>query len=87
MVLHGPHVDMGAEVCMSRDRVLHAARSILDSVRAMASTSFDVLLLPRAVLSMWECAIGVLALFYCHALIGGENEDAVMYRSEIEVFA
>ena len=78
---------MGAEVCVSRDRALHAARSIMDSVRAMASTSFNVLLLPRAVLSMWECAIGVLALFYYHALIDGVDEDAAMYRSEIEVFA
>lgn len=87
IVLHGPHVDMGAEVCVSRDRALHAARSILDGVRAMASTSFNVLLLPRAVLSMWECAIGVLALFYYHALNNSEDEDAAMYRSEIEVFA
>lgn len=78
---------MGAEVCIARDRALRAARSILNGVRAMCATSFNVLLLPRAVLSMWEGAIGILALFYCHGLVHGEDDDAAMYRSEIEVFA
>lgn len=87
IVLHAPHVDMNAEVCLSRDRCLQAARSILDSVHALCATSFDVLLLPRPVMSMWECAVGVFSLFYCDTLIKARDDDAAMYKSEIDVFS
>jgi len=86
IVLHGPHVDMAAETSPSRDRCLQAARSILDSVHSLSATTFDPSLLPRTVTQMWELATAVLSLFFSTALVDGREEDAAMFRSEIEVF-
>jgi hypothetical protein len=86
IVLHGPHVDMAAEVCPSRDRCLQAARTILDSVHSLSATTFDPVLLPRTVTQVWEYATVVLSLFYSTALVDEREEDAAMFRSEVEVF-
>lgn len=86
IVLHGPHVDMAAEICPSRDRCLQAARTMLDSIHSLSATTFDPMLLPRTVTQMWECATGVLSLFYSTALVDEREEDAAMFRSEVEVF-
>ena len=77
---------MAADVCPSRDRCLQAARTILDSVHSLSATTFDPALLPRSVTQMWECATGVLLLFYSTALVDERKEDAAMFRSEVEVF-
>lgn len=86
IVLHAPHVDMQASICPSRDRALQASRAIVASVHALCATTFDILLLPHNVIWLWECSAGILGLFYCHALMQENEEDAAMFRSELEVF-
>jgi len=86
IVLHGPHLNMTAEVCPSRDRCLRAARAILDSVHSLAATTFDPTLLPKTVNAMWDPATCIFLLFYSAALIDGREEDAALFKSDIEVF-
>lgn len=69
----------------SRDRALQAARTILDSVHALSATTYDPTLLPTLVVPIWETAANVLSLSYCAALVKGDHDEAMMYRSEVEV--
>lgn len=86
IVLHGPHIDMDAAECVSRDRCIQAARNVLDSIYALSATTYDPALLPKMAIPLWVCATNILILFHCHALIRDDTDTAAMYASEVEVF-
>jgi len=84
-MLHEAHIDMGASHDASREKVLYAARSILDSIYTLMSKSLDVSLLPGYALSHWMSTGRILGRFYVRALELGHNEEAPVIRTEIEV--
>jgi hypothetical protein len=86
IVLHSPHANMFDEDDRASQRVLQAARLILDSVHSLCATSFDLLLLPRTVIAMWKSAAGVLLRFYCVARLHRKEDAASLYRSDVNVF-
>ncbi|KIL70734.1 hypothetical protein M378DRAFT_194984 [Amanita muscaria Koide BX008] len=63
IILHDPHANIQHLGCISAMKILRAARSILDLVYSVCSTSFDITLLEPFCLASWFCAGHVLARF------------------------
>ncbi len=84
-MLHEAHMDMGASHDASREKVLHAARSILDSIYTLMSKSLDVSLLPGYSLSHWMSTGRILGRFYIRALELSHFDEAKVIKTEIEV--
>ncbi|KAF8316769.1 hypothetical protein DL93DRAFT_2165898 [Clavulina sp. PMI_390] len=85
ILLHGPHIDIHATESVHRDKSVVAARALIDTIHALSATSFDPMLLPRSAIGMWACGANCLSLFWCKALVEGRDEEATMYKSEIDV--
>ncbi|KAF8316768.1 hypothetical protein DL93DRAFT_2095989 [Clavulina sp. PMI_390] len=85
ILLHGPHIDIRAAESTHRDKSLAAARALIDTIHELSATSFDPMLLPRPVIGFWTCGVNCMSLFWCHAIVEGRDEEAKMYKSEIDV--
>ncbi|KAF8337422.1 uncharacterized protein EI90DRAFT_3042924 [Cantharellus anzutake] len=87
IMLHEPRMDMGASHDDSREKVLHSARLILDSIYNLMRNSLDMSALPGYSLSHWMSTGRVLGRFYVRTLELGYGEEAVVIRTEIEVLS
>jgi hypothetical protein len=86
ILLHDPHADpyAAAPPCKSAEKLLIAARSILDLVYILCSTSFDVTLLDPVASFAWFLAARVFVRFIKARLDGRRWEEAVAMRGELE---
>ena len=66
IVLHEPYADMFRSDCLSRAKILKAARGVLDLAYGLSATSYDVSLLDHLPIVGHLCALDVLTF---HSII------------------
>ncbi|CCA69156.1 hypothetical protein PIIN_03056 [Serendipita indica DSM 11827] len=85
ILLHDPHADPAAPTCRSAEKLLIAARAILDLVSILCATSFDITLLDPVASFAWFLAARVFVRFLRARLDGRRHAEAVVLRKELEV--
>lgn len=85
ILLHDPHADPSSPFCKSSEKLLFAARQILDLVYILCSTSFDVTLLDPVASFAWFLAARVLVRFLKAKIEARKHAEAVGLRNELEV--
>ena len=85
ILLHDPHADPSALGCKSAEKLLVAARAILDLVYILCATSFDITLLDPVASFAWFLAARVFVRFIKARLDGRRQAEAVGLRNELEV--
>ncbi|EEB91139.1 hypothetical protein MPER_10549 [Moniliophthora perniciosa FA553] len=84
IILHDPHAEIRNVACVSAMRILSAARSILDLVHDICSTSYDVTLLDYFCSFCWFVAGRVLVRFLQAAVDAGDNHYIAELRAEVD---
>ncbi|KAL5535512.1 hypothetical protein ACEPAF_3606 [Sanghuangporus sanghuang] len=84
ILLHEPHVDLQRRGCISAQRILEAARAILDQLYAIWSTSFDLTLLENFCCFAFFMAGRVLTRFMRQAKESGNQIQGQAVRTELE---
>ncbi|KAG8864484.1 hypothetical protein FRB96_004987 [Tulasnella sp. 330] len=85
IVLHDPHADVNSPNCMSADRILAAARAILDSLYKLTATTFDLLLLDHACSFCWFVCATTLMRFLKAKILADDEAGVGKLSSEIQV--
>ncbi|KAG8765768.1 hypothetical protein FRC15_006764 [Serendipita sp. 397] len=85
ILLHDPHADPSAPECRSADKLLTAARAILDLVYILRATSFDITHLDPVASFAWFLAARVFVRLLRARLDGRRIAEAVALRAELEV--
>ena len=85
ILLHDPHADPSSPFCKSSEKLLFAARQILDLVYILCSTSFDITLLDPVASFAWFLAARVLVRFLKAKIEARKHAEAVGLRNELEV--
>jgi len=85
ILLHDPHADPSSPTCKSAEKLLNAARAILDLVYILCSTSFDITLLDPVASFAWFLAARVFVRFLKARLDGRRRAEAIGLRNELEV--
>ncbi|KDQ09247.1 hypothetical protein BOTBODRAFT_37155 [Botryobasidium botryosum FD-172 SS1] len=83
--LHEYHGDFGPEKCQSAGKLVTAARSILDLVHLVCTSSFSLHLLDPILPFYWFSAVKILAKLMKGKLIYGFIDDANAIMAEIDV--
>ncbi|KAG9013639.1 hypothetical protein FRB94_001744 [Tulasnella sp. JGI-2019a] len=85
ILLHDPHANIESPGCMSAERMLTAARAILDGVYKLAATSFDLLLLDHACSFGWFVCASTLMRFLKVKILAGDETEISKLGAEIQV--
>ncbi|KAG9039774.1 hypothetical protein FRB95_007201 [Tulasnella sp. JGI-2019a] len=85
ILLHDPHADVNSPNCMSAERILTAARAILDSLYNLTATSYDLLLLDHACSFCWFVCATALMRFLKAKILAGDEAETSKLSSEIQV--
>ncbi|KAG8851249.1 hypothetical protein FRB96_009452 [Tulasnella sp. 330] len=85
IILHDPHATIESPNCMSAERILTAARAILDDVYKLTATSFDLLLLDHACSFGWFVCATALMRFLRVKILAGDEAAATKLGAEIQV--
>ena len=85
ILLHDPHADPSSPTCKSAEKLLNAARAILDLVYILCATSFDITLLDPVASFAWFLAARVFVRFLKARLDGRRRAEAIGIRNELEV--
>ena len=85
ILLHDPHADPSSPTCKSAEKLLNAARAILDLVCILCATSFDITLLDPVASFAWFLAARVFVRFLKARLDGRRRAEAIGLRNELEV--
>lgn len=85
LLLHDPHYDPASPNCLSSDRILSAARSIVDLMYKLTSTSYDLLLLDHSCSFCWFVAAVALIRFLKTRILAGDEAEASRVTQEIQV--
>ncbi|KAG8810678.1 hypothetical protein FRC17_002836, partial [Serendipita sp. 399] len=85
ILLHDPHADPSAPSCRSADKLLTAARAILDLVYILRATSFDITHLDPVASFAWFLAARVFVRLLRARLDGRRIAEAIALRKELEV--
>lgn len=85
ILLHDPHADPSSPHCKSAEKLLNAARAILDLVYILCATSFDITLLDPVASFAWFLAARVFVRFLKARLDGRRRTEAIGLRNELEV--
>jgi hypothetical protein len=83
--LHDPHADPSSPFCKSSEKLLIAARQILDLVYILCSTSFDITLLDPVASFAWFLSARVLVRFLKAKIEARKHAEAISLRNELEV--
>ncbi|KDQ05924.1 hypothetical protein BOTBODRAFT_71140 [Botryobasidium botryosum FD-172 SS1] len=83
--LHDPHAQLKEPNCRSSQKILHAARAILDQVYAIMSTSLDLTFVDHLSSFCWFTAAKVLIRYYKAKMVEGNFEEAEGFKSEVQV--
>ncbi|KAI0337616.1 hypothetical protein BDW22DRAFT_1363876 [Trametopsis cervina] len=83
ILLHDPFVDLKNPMCPSANKVIQAARGILDQMYLISSTTYDVSLLDQICISGWYFAGRVLIRFLNAALRNTFVEHVVVLHGEV----
>ncbi|CAA7266537.1 unnamed protein product [Cyclocybe aegerita] len=84
IILHDPHAEVRQSGCISALKILTAARSILDLIYDVWSTSYDITLLDTFCIFCWFIGARVLVRFLQAALDARSLEQMSTLRSEID---
>ncbi|TFK30536.1 hypothetical protein FA15DRAFT_662508 [Coprinopsis marcescibilis] len=84
IVLHDPHADVRQSGCISALKILTAARSILDLIYSISSTSFDITLLDSFCPFCWFASGRVLVRFLQVALDARQPDQITTLKAEID---
>ncbi|KAJ3514373.1 hypothetical protein NLJ89_g2412 [Agrocybe chaxingu] len=84
VILHDPHAEVRQSGCISALKILTAARSILDLIYDVWSTSYDITLLDTFCIFCWFIGARVLVRFLQAALDARSLEQMSTLRSEID---
>ncbi|EJD03967.1 uncharacterized protein FOMMEDRAFT_19284 [Fomitiporia mediterranea MF3/22] len=84
ILLHDPHVDLKRKGCVSAQRILEAARAILDQLYAIWATSFDLTLLDNFCCFAFFMAGRVLSRILHEAKQRGDQVQSQTVRTELE---
>lgn len=84
-MLHDPHADPSSPNCKSAEKLLNAARSILELVYIVCATSFDITLLDPVASFAWFLAARVFVRFLKARIDARRHAEAVSLRGELEV--
>jgi len=87
LMLHAPVADMRAAADKSRDKILQATQSILESVHTLTATSYDLVLLPTHCTAYWTLTARTLMRFYRISLENGDVDDAQAILNEIDIMS
>ncbi|KAG8887360.1 hypothetical protein FRB98_009718 [Tulasnella sp. 332] len=85
ILLHDPHANIESPDCTSAERILTAARAILDDVYKLAATSFDLLLLDHACSLGWSICATTLMRFLRVKILAGDQAETSRLCAEIQV--
>ncbi|KAG9035149.1 hypothetical protein FRB95_012016 [Tulasnella sp. JGI-2019a] len=85
ILLHDPHAVVESPNCMSAERLLTAARVILDGLYKLMATSFDLLLLDHACCFGWFVCATTLMRFLKVKILAGDEVEANKLGAEIQV--
>ena len=85
IMLHDPHGDVASSTCLSAQKMLSAARAILDLIYKVCSTSFDLLYLEHAGTFCWFLAGATIIRFLKVAINAGDAVEASRMKQEISV--
>ncbi|KAH8835150.1 hypothetical protein DL96DRAFT_1573039 [Flagelloscypha sp. PMI_526] len=84
IILHDPHANIERSGCISALKILTAARSILELIYEVFSTSFDISLLDPFCAFCWFLSGRVLLRFLQAAIATNNQEQMETLRSELE---
>ncbi|KAI5124712.1 hypothetical protein M0805_004318 [Coniferiporia weirii] len=84
ILLHDPHVDLKRKGCISVQRILEAARAVMDQLYAIWSTSFDLTLLDNFCCFAFFMCGRVLTRFLHEAKEKGDQIQQLAFRTELE---
>ncbi|KAG8926278.1 hypothetical protein FRC01_009058, partial [Tulasnella sp. 417] len=85
LLLHDPHANLDSPNCLSADRMLAAARAILDLIYKLTATSFDLMLLDHSCSFCWFVAATALIRFLKAKILQGDEAETLKLTSEIQV--
>ncbi|CAE6385679.1 unnamed protein product [Rhizoctonia solani] len=84
ILLHDKHANLYSENCHSAQRIIVAARAILDLLYAISSTSYDITRLPPICVQCWGRSASVLIRLYKLEISKGNQEEALTIDLEIQ---
>lgn len=85
LLLHDPHANLESPNCLSAERMLTAARAILDLIYKLTATSFDLMLLDHSCSFCWFVAATALIRFLKVKILQGNEAETLKLTSEIQV--
>lgn len=85
IVLHDPHADTFSPNCPSSQRLLVAARAILDLIYKVCGTTFDLIYLDHASSMCWFMAGVVLIRFLRVKTSEGDAEEVAKLTQELGI--
>lgn len=84
ILLHDPHADPQSKGCISVVRILEAARSMLNWLYAILSTSYDITLLDNFAVFAFFMTGRVLVRFVQNSKEMGDETQLLTFRTELE---
>jgi len=85
ILLHDPIAEIGAPNCVSANRLLMAARAIMDLMYMLSATAYDLLYLDHNASFVWFLAGVVLTRFRAYNIGAGNETEVARMTQEIEV--
>lgn len=85
ILLHDPHADVYSPTCPSAEKLLSAARAILDLIYKICGTTFDLIFLDHASSMCWFMAGFVLVRFLRVKTDEGKEEEVAQMTQELGV--
>ncbi|KAF8695432.1 Fungal specific transcription factor domain, partial [Rhizoctonia solani] len=84
ILLHDKHANLYSPNCQSAHRIIAAARTIVELLYAISSTSYDITRLPPICVQCWGRAASVLIRLYKLETSRGNQEEAMTIDLEIQ---
>ncbi|TDL28499.1 hypothetical protein BD410DRAFT_227200 [Rickenella mellea] len=84
IMLHDPHANLKRVRCSSRQRILEAARAVLQHTYSVQSTSFDLTLSDNFIAFAWHMTGRVLVRFLKSAKDENDHTAIKTFRTELE---
>lgn len=85
ILLHDPHAEIGSPNCPSSERVLAAARAILELMYKLCATTYDLLYLDHASTFFWFLAGVVLIQFLKAKKDAGLEDEVAAVNQELGI--
>ncbi|KAG8902511.1 hypothetical protein FRB99_004385 [Tulasnella sp. 403] len=85
ILLHDPHVDFTSSTCLSAERLLSSARSILDLIYRVAGTTYDLIYLDHACSFCWFVAGAAIIRALKVQLDKGDEQEVARMSQELAV--